>query len=93
MILLAILAVWRITYLITEEYAPFDIAYKLRKLTYGWNWIDLECFYCTSIWVSGLLSVIYTLFGVLQIGEAILFAFAVSAGSILLDKILDWLDS
>lgn len=63
------LAIWRITSFLTVETGPYSIFYKLR--TYLEDRIKtLECFWCTSVYVSlpfailltdGLNIVIYTL--------------------------------
>lgn len=50
MIVLAILAAWRLTSLLTEENGPADIFERIReRLNPGGV---LDCFWCTSIWVA-----------------------------------------
>ncbi|HMB64651.1 MAG TPA: DUF1360 domain-containing protein [Eudoraea sp.] len=50
---LSILAVWRLTHLISQEDGPFDIVIKFRKL-FGQGFFGnlLDCFYCLSLWIS-----------------------------------------
>lgn len=59
------MAVWRISYLLTQEDGPFGVALKLRErtgITYSTNgialswpdWNPLYCTYCTSVWVAML---------------------------------------
>jgi hypothetical protein len=52
-LLLSILAVWRITHLLTQEDGPFDLVFKFRKL-FGQGFFGslLDCFYCLSLWIS-----------------------------------------
>lgn len=51
--LLAVLAVWRLTHLLSEEDGPFDLVYRLRKAlgTGFWGHL-LDCFYCLSVWMA-----------------------------------------
>jgi len=52
-LVLSILAVWRITHLFSKEDGPFDIIFWLRKKAGNGFWGSLlDCFYCTSVWVS-----------------------------------------
>jgi hypothetical protein len=47
------LAVWRLSYLFSNEDGPFNIIYLLRqKAAAGFFGNLLSCFYCTSIWVA-----------------------------------------
>lgn len=50
---LSVLAVWRLTHLISQEDGPFDIVIKFRKL-FGQGFFGnlLDCFYCLSLWIS-----------------------------------------
>jgi len=51
--ILCVLAVWRITHLVTDEDGPFDIVVRFRKLFGQGFWGNLlDCFYCLSLWVS-----------------------------------------
>jgi hypothetical protein len=51
--LISVLAVWRVTHLLSQEDGPFDIVIKFRKL-FGQNFIGslLDCFYCLSMWIA-----------------------------------------
>ena len=51
--ILSILAVWRITHLLSKEDGPFDTIFLLRKKTgAGFFGNLLDCFYCLSIWIA-----------------------------------------
>lgn len=50
---IAVLAVWRLTHLLSKEDGPFDLMYKIRKqIGQGFFANLLDCFYCLSIWVA-----------------------------------------
>jgi hypothetical protein len=50
---LATLAVWRITHLVTREDGPWDLALRLRRgLRTGMAARMVSCFYCLSLWVA-----------------------------------------
>jgi len=51
--LLCLLAVWRLSHLLSQEDGPFDLVIKFRKL-FGQGFFGslLDCFYCLSMWVS-----------------------------------------
>ena len=47
------LVTWRVTHLLAKEDGPFDIIFLLRKRAgAGFFGNLLDCFYCTSLWVS-----------------------------------------
>jgi len=48
-IVLAVLAVWRLTHLVTKEDGPWDVFRRLRRMFSGQL---LSCFYCLSVWVA-----------------------------------------
>ncbi len=50
---LCILAVWRLTHLLSQEDGPFDLVVSFRKL-FGQGFFGslLDCFYCLSLWIS-----------------------------------------
>jgi hypothetical protein len=51
--LLCLLAVWRLSHLLSQEDGPFDLVIKFRKLLgQGFFGSLLDCFYCLSMWVS-----------------------------------------
>jgi hypothetical protein len=52
-LLVAVLAVWRVTHLFWGEDGPFDLFVRLRRLageSVGGRLLD--CFYCLSLWVA-----------------------------------------
>src|SRR3954463_11996076 len=51
--IITMLAVWRLSYLLSNENGPFSLIYLLRQKTAaGFSGNLLGCFYCTSIWVA-----------------------------------------
>lgn len=50
---ISILAVWRLTHLLSQEDGPFDIVIRFRKL-FGQGFFGslLDCFYCLSLWIA-----------------------------------------
>ena len=51
--IICILAIWRITHLLSQEDGPFDAVIKFRKL-FGQGFFGnlLDCFYCLSLWIA-----------------------------------------
>jgi Protein of unknown function (DUF1360) len=82
--LLAALAVWRVTHLITNENGPWDAFLRLRRAAGTGVLAELiSCFYCLSIWIS-LLFVWFVPGGVI---ERIVTWLALSGAAILLERI------
>jgi len=53
MFLLCLLAVWRVSHLLSQEDGPFDLVIKFRKLFgHGFFGSLLDCFYCLSMWAA-----------------------------------------
>lgn len=91
--LVAILATWRVTSLLSREHGPADIFDRLRLATgaqyeagHG-NWVSttflgkmITCFYCCSIWVA-----VGVLLGRRQL-PSVTEVLAVSGGACLVDK-------
>lgn len=51
--LIYVLGVWRVTHLLAAEDGPFDAIIRLRRALGKGFWGRLmDCFYCTSLWVS-----------------------------------------
>lgn len=51
--LLSVLAVWRITHLISDEEGPWGACSRLRRLAGRGFWGGLlHCFYCLSVWMA-----------------------------------------
>lgn len=56
-LLLALLAVWRITHLLWGEDGPGGMLVRLRHAAGKGAWGELlDCFYCTSLWVAAPLA-------------------------------------
>ena len=52
-LLLSILAVWRVTHFFWGEDGPGDIVVRIRRLAgNGFFGRVLDCFYCLSLWVA-----------------------------------------
>lgn len=53
MFVLSLLAVWRVSHLLSQEDGPFDLVIRFRKL-FGQGFFGnlLDCFFCLSMWVS-----------------------------------------
>jgi hypothetical protein len=45
--ILIVLAIWRITSLLSQESGPFDIFEKINKTIPG-----MDCFWCLSLWAA-----------------------------------------
>jgi hypothetical protein len=85
--LLGALFVWRITHLLSAEDGPWDIIVRLRRAAgQGFLGQMLDCFYCLSSWVSAVLAI----FLGTKISEIILLGPALSAGAILLERVMHY---
>ncbi len=52
-LVLAILVVWRLTYLLQAENGPWDMVVRLRRAAGSGFWGDvLDCFNCLSLWIA-----------------------------------------
>jgi hypothetical protein len=50
---LSVLAIWRLTHLLSIEDGPWDMIYHIRKAAgAGFFGNLLDCFYCLSIWIA-----------------------------------------
>lgn len=50
------LAVWRVSYMLTNETGPFDVFYRIRQT----RLVNLlSCMYCTSVWVSAVFTAMF----------------------------------
>ncbi len=82
-LLLAVLCVWRITHLLTEEDGPWDLVVRLRRRLGDGSWGRLmDCFYCLSVWIA--IPFAYLLGATW--GERLFHWPAISAGAILLER-------
>ena len=53
MLLVAVLATWRLTHLLAYEDGPADLVARLRSwLGAGWLGRAMDCFNCASLWVA-----------------------------------------
>lgn len=81
---LGILAVWRVTHLLTAEAGPWDVLVRMRSLAGSGFWSSLTgCFYCLSLWVAAPFA--YLIGGRLR--ERILLWLAFSGAAILLERV------
>jgi hypothetical protein len=91
-LLLATLAVWRVTHLATAEAGPWNVMGRFRTWA-GRGMIGqlLDCFYCASLWVSAPAAwiVVSLVSGTPQrdLRELGLLWLALSAGAILLERV------
>jgi hypothetical protein len=52
-LVLAVLAVWRVTHLLAREDGPGEVLVRLRaRLGWGFWGRLMDCFYCLSVWVA-----------------------------------------
>jgi hypothetical protein len=81
--LLAALAVWRLTHLISKEDGPWDTIVRLRRAL-GNRFFGgmLSCFYCLSIWIA--LPFSFFLNGTIM--ERIIVWWALSGVAVLLER-------
>lgn len=99
--IVAFLAVYRLTYMLSSESGPADIFGRFRARAgvrfdqyskpYGTNWFSegILCFYCLSVWVgfgAAALLALAWLAGYIQVAVIILLPFALSGGAIFLKK-------
>jgi hypothetical protein len=83
-LVLAVLAVWRITHLFHAEDGPWDLLTRFReRLGQGFFGSLLDCFYCLSLWIAAPFAF---LLGE-SIGEQLLLWPALSGGASLLERI------
>lgn len=81
---LGILAVWRITHLLTHEDGPFDLFARLREAIGDGFWGNLlDCFNCLSLWVS----LPFALMLGHNVQEKVMLWLAYSGGSIILERV------
>jgi hypothetical protein len=85
-LVIASLAVWRVTHLVQAEDGPWNIIVRLRRLA-GQSALGdlLDCFFCLSIWVAGPFA--YCVGASWR--ERVLLWLALSGAAILLERISD----
>jgi hypothetical protein len=84
LLIIGLLAAWRITHLLQAEDGPFDLIYRLRKASgnsvFGRM---MDCFNCLSLWVA----MPFAYFMGDTWAEKILLWLALSGGAILLERL------
>ncbi len=83
-LVLAVLATWRVTHLLSSEDGPADLLFHLRKRlgsTFAGHLMD--CFFCLSLWVAAPLTLAVTHHPL----EWLLTWLALSGGACLLERI------
>lgn len=80
---LAVLAVWRITWLLAREDGPWDVVRALRmRLAGSMPGRLLSCFYCLSVWVA----LPFGWFVGTTLTEVVVAWWAISGAAILLER-------
>lgn len=83
-LVLAVLAVWRVTHLLAREDGPGEVIARLRaRLGWGFWGRLMDCFYCLSVWVAAPFAP-FVARGVVEIAVAWL---ALSGGACLLERL------
>lgn len=82
-LLIALLATWRLSAMLTREEGPFKIMVTARSILYGIKGLApiADCFLCASVWI-GLGCTVLTLIPYIRWW---LVPFALSGGAILID--------
>jgi hypothetical protein len=84
-LILAVLAVWRVTHLLNAEDGPWNLVFRLRRWVGTGFWASLmDCFYCLSLWVAAPAAY---LVGASWMERGLLWP-AISAGAILLERLV-----
>lgn len=84
--LIAVLATWRISHLLSREDGPFDILFRVKKqLGHGFFGSLLDCFYCLSIWIS----VPFGIWTGNSILEKIIYCIGISGAACIIQKFID----
>ena len=53
--ILASLATWRVTHLVVREDGPWNVIVRIRRRAGSGFWGELmDCFYCSSLWISAI---------------------------------------
>jgi Protein of unknown function (DUF1360) len=82
---LSVLAVWRISHLLSAEDGPWDLVFHLQKqLGQGFFGNLLDCFYCLSIWIAVPFA-IWMMDGWVTF---IVYWLAISGGACIIEKVL-----
>lgn len=81
-ILLSTIAVFYITSMITEYDGPFSLFEKLRELSREYRGFNLDCFFCTSLWIS-LPFALYLTSGI----NVVVYWFALAGGAVVINEV------
>jgi len=99
-----VLATWRLSSLLSREDGPYNMLSRLRgKLgvvqnvnsePYGTNEFarGLLCMWCNSVWVAAVMAIMACVIGLVDIRMVLYAIFALSAGAILVEEVLQWLE-
>lgn len=87
-LILAALAVYRVSRMISDEEGPFSVFTKLRGLARPDTWLGrgLECLMCVSVWVALPATVLITLAGYTDVWLWPLTWLALSSVSVLIRR-------
>jgi hypothetical protein len=78
--LLLMLATWRISHALASEKGPWGFLERLRGRFHG----VLDCVYCASVWVAGVVTGPYVIIGKMPLWQWPVWIFAVSGGALML---------
>lgn len=83
-LVLAVLAVWRVTHLLAREDGPGEVLARLRAWL-GWGFWGrlMDCFYCLSVWVAAP----FAPFVARGLVEVVVAWLALSGGACLLERL------
>ena len=85
-LIVAVLAVWRVTHLLVAEDGPWNSLARFRRLAGdGFFASLLDCFYCLSLWTAAPVAWFISH----GVREWLLLWFAISGGAILLERATD----
>lgn len=83
---LAILATWRVTYLVAREDGPFNLLARLRaRLGSGFFGTLMDCFTCLSVWIAAPFALLLTRDPL----EGVLMWLALSGAACLIERITE----
>jgi len=83
-LVLAVLAVWRVTHLLAREDGPGEVLVRLRaRLGWGFWGRLMDCFYCLSVWVAAP----FAPFVARGLVETVVAWLALSGGACLLERL------
>jgi hypothetical protein len=83
---LGMLCVWRVTHLLYAEDGPWNVLVRLRRAAGAGFWGELlDCFFCTSLWVS----IPFAIGLGRGLAEKLLLWLALSGGACLLQRITE----